>query len=138
MEKKQEIEEDVKDVRRKLGGIKGSMQSVSSPQLKLKESRTRRMRELTQEFSELKVPSREEDIELEESARTRRMKDLTQDIRKHIAERKQELRELEEPRRTRRMNDLTKDIREHIAEMKEELGGMKDNLKCVSPPQLIK
>ena len=48
------------------------------------------------------------------------------------------LLELEEPRRTRRMNDLTKDIREHIAEMKEELGGMKDNLKCVSPPQLIK
>jgi len=92
MEKKQEIEEDVKDVRRKLGGIKGSMQSVSSPQLKLKESRTRRMRELTQEFSELKVPFLEEDIELEE------------------------------PRRTRRMNDLTKDIREHIAEMKEELG----------------
>ena len=48
------------------------------------------------------------------------------------------LLELDEPRRTRRMKDLTTNIREHIAKRKQELRGMKDNLKCVSPPQLIK
>jgi len=132
------VEEYEKDVRRERRAIIGSMQS-GSYLLKLEESRrTRRMKDLTTNIREHIAKRKQELRELEEPRRTRRMNYLTKDIREHKAEMIQELRELEEPRRTRRMDYLTIDIREHIAEMKRELRGMKDNLKCVSPPQLIK